>query len=690
VPKVPAKQIKKPTKPATKPVINDPEEDYDLVMRMDRVLNSKNGTNNPKTVVGIKSRLNGDIKTLGPRTVLKSVASISARTKKEDALQVKDVSTTTEPNIKKQLEKNAAYQGVYKGVTGIVKPEYNLLEAFAIYDTEIYVRQAITRRLSLMFRNGWDVVSDVENNQKNVAYIKKRLATLEYVMDTPIQAFFEQILYNLLLTSNCFLYKIRDTKASPGIKNKANRNRIPVAGYAFIPTHQIMPYFEVGQQIFWRRYYETGAPFEDIPIEDIIHLKWDVKTGHWYGTPRLIGVKDDIFALRRLEENIELLFINYLFPLFHVQVGSKEAPCWYGSEGQSEIDLIKAAIENMPKEGIFVTDERVAVKSVGAEGQALDTKELIAHLKQRVLSGLGVSSLDVGETGATRSAADNVSQNLKDQIKSDLTKFCDLMRMHFFKEWFQEANYSLSVQNALQATHIRFKEIDIDNKLKLENHLIQQWLNDSMTLEEYRHAMQRPALTPKDVKTTHSYMANEYAIKLAEAAASAKASAKDPAANTSNNRARPANQHGRNPAATKAKSNSEVFYELLLDELTIAKDLHDLTKDPWHEASSRAVDLAVLKFNNGEITFEDNKTYTNQPRIEDIIDINSFKVAVAVTDDIEILSVVISSKLEKLEELEDINGTTTPNNQYSNEHQEDTAGRSDPEPGTGKDFLFED
>jgi hypothetical protein len=51
---------------------------------------------------------------------------------------------------------------------------------------------------------------------------------------------------------------------------------------------------------------------------------------------------------------------------------------------------------------------------------------------------------------------------------------------------------------------------------------------------------------------------------------------------------------------------------------------------------------------------------------------------------------VISSKLEKLEELEDINGTTTPNNQYSNEHQEDTAGRSDPEPGTGKDFLFED
>jgi hypothetical protein len=43
----------------------------------------------------------------------------------------------------------------------------------------------------------------------------------------------------------------------------------------------------------------------------------------------LVGVKDDIFALRRLEENVELLFINQLFPLFHIKVGTEQAPATF-------------------------------------------------------------------------------------------------------------------------------------------------------------------------------------------------------------------------------------------------------------------------------------------------------------------------------------------------------------------------
>lgn len=627
----------------TKPVspIEPSENDHAYDMRIARVLGSNRGGVDSKPMAGVKSRLNSDARTYN-RTALNATRSMA------------DIISGPPPTIKSRLAANDAYQGMYKGITGIVKPEYNILESFAIYDTEIYVRQSVTRRLSLMFRNGWDVVSDIEHNQKNVEYIKKRLATLEFVMSMPIQEFFEKILYDLLLTSNCFLYKIRDAKASPGVKNVGNKNRTPVAGYTFIPTHQIMPYFEMGKHIFWRRYFETGAPFEDIDLDDIIHLKWDVKNGHFFGTPRLIGVRDDIFALRRLEENIELLFVNYLFPLFHVKVGSTEAPCFYGPQGESEIELIKASIESMPKEGIFVTDERVAVDSVGANGQALDTTELIAHLKQRVLSGLGVSSLDVGETGATRSAADNVSQNLKDHIKSDMQKFCDLMRMHFFKEWFQEANYTLSIQKALATTHIRFKEIDIDNKLKLENHWIQLWLNDAITSEEFRHGLQLAALTKKEVTATHSYIANEYSIRLAESGAIAKSAnptgANAPAANMSKNRARPANQHGVNPAATKAKSSHEGFASILMDNLTIAKEVIVGTDMSWETAATVAVDSALSEFNNTEINLTDDTAYTIQPCIDKVIDVAGFKSIVTVTDDLEILSILINNYLDSLEE----------------------------------------
>lgn len=635
------------------------DKEYANDMRISRVMGSNRGGIDVKPVAGIKSRFNSDSIKSTNRTSLSMPLSINDR-------RETDIVAAAPPSIKSKLHNNADYQGMYKGITGIIKPEYNLLEPFAIYDTEIYVRQSVTRRLSLMFRNGWDVVSDIEHNQKNVDYIKKRLSTLEFVMAMPIQTFFEKILYDLLLTSNCFLYKIRDTKASPGVKNPGNKNRTPVAGYTFIPNHQIMPYFEMGQHIFWRRYFETGAPFEDIPLDDIIHLKWDVKNGHYFGTPRLIGVRDDIFALRRLEENIELLFINYLFPLFHVKVGNEAAPCWYGPQGESEIELIKASIEAMPKEGIFVTDERVEVDSVGAEGLALDTKDPLAHLKQRVLSGLGVSSLDVGETGATRSAADNVSQNLKDQIKGDLQKFCDLMRMHFFKEWFQEANYTLSIQKALATTHIRFKEIDIDNKLKLENHWIQLWLNDAITSEEFRHGLLLPALTKKDVTATHSYIANEYAIRLAESGAIAKAAnptgANAPAANMSKNRARPANQHGVNPAATKAKSSYEGFPELLMDNLIMATEVVQSTNTDWCDAAIAAVDSAVSEFNNKETNLTDSTTYTIQPCIDKVIDVAAFKSLVTVTDDLEILSILINNYLDNLEEKD--GEQRSPNQEY--------------------------
>ncbi|MGD0905148.1 MAG: hypothetical protein ABR924_19825, partial [Terracidiphilus sp.] len=52
----------------------------------------------------------------------------------------------------------------YRRMWGIIQPEYNLLEPFTIYDTEPFVRQAVNRKLSLMFRNGFEVVGDKEED----------------------------------------------------------------------------------------------------------------------------------------------------------------------------------------------------------------------------------------------------------------------------------------------------------------------------------------------------------------------------------------------------------------------------------------------------------------------------------------------------------------------------------------------
>lgn len=440
----------------------------------------------------------------------------------------KDASKIFDPQqAKTKVRKNADYVGTYNNFNGILKPEYDMLEAFVIYDTEAYVKQAINRKLALMFRNGYeigtDLDQDIDQGKKNVDYIYKRLNTLEYVTNEPTNAFFKKILFNLLLGSNCFLRKIRDEETSAGVKTKINKERKPVAFYQLIPSHTILPYFERGIIKHWRRFYDTGAPWEDFTLEEIIHLKWDVKPGHVYGTPRTVGVRDDIYALRRFEENIELLFVNHLFPFFHVKIGTPDAPCWYGPNGESEIDTVRYQIETMPKEGIFVSDQRVEVDVVGAEGKSLEVKEFLAHLKSRVFTGLGVSGIDMGEgADATRATADNISQNLKDFVKADMESFGDILRMNLFKEWFMEANYSVSIQKAVATTKLIFHEIDLDNLIKEQNHVLNLYNAHLLTEPEARKRLKKPPMTKPDKKLTHYH---EHILDLVQKTAEAKANA---------------------------------------------------------------------------------------------------------------------------------------------------------------------
>ena len=416
------------------------------------------------------------------------------------SMRIEDAGKMLNGDLSKiKLDKAADYIGTYYMWNGILMPEYDMREPHAISDTESYVKQAVSRKLALAARAGYEVMSD---RQDDAEYIQGRIDAFEFVTERSFESFIKGILRNLFLCSNCFLLKIRKEDAAPVPRKEGGK--IPVAAYVIIPAHTMHPYLEKGRIAKWRRVFDHGIPWIDYPIEDIVHLKWDVKPGHIFGTPRTIAVRDDIFALRRLEENIELLFINHLFPLFHVQVGNEKAPCTYGPGGESEIDMVRYQIENMPKEGVFVTDERVKVSAVGAEGKSLDFKVLVEHFKSRVYIGLGMSGIDMGEgADATRATADNISQNLKDSIKADLDDLADQIRMLIFKEWFQEANYSTSVQKGVARTKLAFHELDLDNRIKEETHVMALFNSHLLTETEARKRMHFKPMTKAEQNDTH-------------------------------------------------------------------------------------------------------------------------------------------------------------------------------------------
>jgi hypothetical protein len=404
--------------------------------------------------------------------------------------------------LKGKVEEETDILNSYWGWRGIMEPEYDLLESYTILDVEAIYKRAIDRMHSLAFRNGVHVVGE---EPAYVDYLKDRIAQIGYVMGKGFPQFLKEIIKNLWVCSNCIVSKIRDEENSGGIKSERNGKLVPVAGYAIVPPHTIYPFLDGRGHIEkWRRFYKDGRPYRDYAPEDIIHFRWDVKPGHIYGTPRILSVRDDIFALRRLEENVELLLVQHLFPLFHVKVGNEKAPVEYLPDGSSEIDYIRAQIMNMPKEGVFVTDDRVEVDVVGAQGKGADPGPMLEHYLNRTLIGLGVSGVDMGLADTSnRATSDTVSQNLKEMVKADLQSFADQVDMEFFRELFQESRVKISVQKAVATTHLDFGEIDVDGQIKQETHALNLFQSHGLDQDELRQRIRHNPFTKDQEKKTH-------------------------------------------------------------------------------------------------------------------------------------------------------------------------------------------
>jgi hypothetical protein len=407
------------------------------------------------------------------------------------------------PSLKAKLREEADLLNSYWGYVGIREPEYDLLEPWTLLDVESLYKQSIERRLSLAFRNGYEVTGD---NNSFVDYISRRLSQMAFVMRQEFESFLKEVLLNLYVCSNCIIIKIRDEEGSGGVANEKNDNRTPIAAYKIIPPQTIFPYLDgKGNIEKWRRFFGNGRPYRDYVVEDVIHFYWDKKPGHLFGTPRTAPVRDDIFALRRHEENYELLLVNHLFPLFHVAVGTEEAPCEILPNGLSEIDVIKRLIQEMPKEGVFVTDERVKVDVHGAAKEGIDPNPLLEHYKQRVISGLGMSPMDLGIADTSnRATADSISQNLKDSIITDLKWFGGQVKMYMFRDLFSESRTALSVQKATADIDLEFHEIDMDTMVKKETHAINKFNNQAITRTELRqHLKMKPVEKNQEKDTNH-------------------------------------------------------------------------------------------------------------------------------------------------------------------------------------------
>lgn len=385
------------------------------------------------------------------------------------------------------------------GTNQFEQPEYDLVETGRVADTESLVERAFEKKEGLMFKEGWEFVG---KNPKTVQYIKERLSQMDEVTNYPHRLLFEEIGSDLVRQHNAYLVKVRNKKASGGKVRKLfgqKRSIEPVAGYFLMPASTVeIKRTQSGKVVQYRQKVRVSGKIKEFPAENVVHFYSNRKQGFMIGTPPLIPVIDDIRALRRIEENVEMLIYQHLFPLYHYKVGDIKAPARTYPDGTSEVDAVKQEVEYLPAEGAIVTSERHSIEAIGAESKALRAETYLKHFKQRVFSGLGVSPVDLGEGDTSnRSTAETLSRNLVDGVKRYQQIFAKFVNQYIIRELLLESIFDdpLSEENIVK---IKFKEIDFDSKIKAENHAMNAFTNHALTHAELRQAMGMEPMTDEE------------------------------------------------------------------------------------------------------------------------------------------------------------------------------------------------
>ena len=424
-----------------------------------------------------------------------------SRAKTQDQIVVQPVKINTSPVSRISSVKSPALQFGQMQARGrghFTGAEYDLSEIGKIEDCDSFVRQAFKKKIGLMFKEGFEFGGA---NKHTVRYVKIRFAQIARASNIPTIELAKRIGSSLVRVSNAFVIKVRDEKASGGKKRTLLNGRTlkPVAGYfpAAPETMRADMDQQTGRIIRWRQMLPDGQ-YKEFPPEDVVHFYIDRREGFLFGIPTIVPAIDDIRALRQLEENVELLLYQNLFPLFHYIVGTETAPAGYAESGESEIEVVQEQIRLMPSEGVIVTPERHRIEAVGAEGRALRAEGYLDYFKKRVLAGLGVSQVDMGDGDTTnRATANTLSRQLVDSVK-DIQDAIEAQIDHeMISELLLESTFGERVLDEENMVHLKFAEIDIQNKMDQEEHHLKMFEGSALTYDEFRKEIGRePILLP--------------------------------------------------------------------------------------------------------------------------------------------------------------------------------------------------
>jgi hypothetical protein len=393
----------------------------------------------------------------------------------------KDAQPITASNLIKTIKARLKHLGFSRNSNIFEPPEYDLSEIGRAQDVESLVNTSFDKHLTMCLKEGFTISS---KDNEIISYLRRRIRRIEMATQTAWDHIVRETMHNLIIYSNAFIVKVRSERVPEASSLTTTRGRRlnPIAGYFPVdPTTMLVRRDKHGRVLRWEQKVDGNDTVEFRP-EDVVHFHYNKKTGFAFGTPWILPALDDIRLLRRLEENIDLLMVQYLFPLYHYTVGTDENPAM-----DEEIEAVNTRVGEMPTEGALVTSHRHKIEAVGAQNKAIRAEAYLEHFYMRVLGGLNLSTVDLGSGDTSnRNTSETMNKNRQEKCKDFQIQFSSFMNILVINELLEEGGYPTFNDQGLPTATWHFNEIDIDLQIKKENQAIYKYEHHATTEDEMR------------------------------------------------------------------------------------------------------------------------------------------------------------------------------------------------------------
>lgn len=383
-----------------------------------------------------------------------------------------------------------------------------------------YIRTAVSKYENSIFLRGYKI------HTLKPAIDKYLLTRLQLIVDAMpshnhIDDFFQAIAHDLVAYANVFIIKHRRKqtmlpnglklkgvpRVKPGGKDDAQpklEQRDPIVCYELVHPATMHIVRDKNGNVVRYEQWPMGAverPNDTKNIEkwqpgEIIHIVVNREDGYAYGTPFLTAVIEDIRMLRGIEDHVSRLTYRFAFPFTQVKVGL-DKPGMQATE--EDLTYYRNLVSNAPPDATLTTSEKVSFEVIGVEGQALEMGPYLTHFKGRAFSGLGVSSVAMGDSAdSSRATADAMSTEMHDQIKHFQNVFARNVNQEILRELLLEGGFDWYADPIKNWAMIIFEEIEVESQIKRESHYLSLLQANAITFEEFRKLTGRQPFTDKD------------------------------------------------------------------------------------------------------------------------------------------------------------------------------------------------